>query len=337
MEDFASERAYDFDKELLGIQDFEGFGSASNMSYDPFLLPCDAYGLAVLAWPGIHPQFREEIKKTSSLFAASGVDFKWLEGIPVFKSWKQYTQLWKFTWARWVARGDRLIELSADNRSSSNGSQSNGSQSVSLPAPRDAASKGVCKHFKKFGSCKFGDEECRNGLHPARFRRDPKAPVIPAPLSTAPAVLPAGAPPPVVIEEKNKEVRDCRRCSKSFTECSEYWLKTLKMAAMPWHCVDCRLLNREEKKAQKAVEAAALVAGAAVASEHVPASEKDGGSDFGPWDEVLTWDAEVADRYSISLVIGSTLSDSGDATSNASAAWNAMNKHGLAVTSTSAK
>ena len=75
---------------------------------------------------------------------------------------------------------------------------------------------------------------------------------LPAPNGIC-AVLAAAA------AESDDIVRDCRRCKKAFTESFEYWTVTLKMESMPWHCDDCRALNREEKKALKAANATAAI------------------------------------------------------------------------------
>ena len=54
-------------------------------------------------------------------------------------------------------------------------------------------------------------------------------------------------------------MKDCRRCQLSFSESEKHWTTDLKMQAMPPHCKDCRLKNREEKKALKAANALVAV------------------------------------------------------------------------------
>ena len=165
------------------------------------------------------------------------------------------------------------------------------------PAAAAAASKkkGVCFHFKKHGSCKFGgDEGCRNGTHPAEFKASGG---LPAPLPKV-AVLPAG-----VVVGDDAVVRECRLCKKDFTESQNEWFVEKKLEAMPWHCEPCRKIRHEQRKAKAAevaaivvsqppvnvntsAEAVAVVAAAAAAPSGAE-PEDNGGFSNDAWDEVI--------------------------------------------------
>ena len=155
--------------------------------------------------------FKEEIKSVVRLgvSATQGrIPVRWLQNIPVFKTVLEYENLFRLAWSLYISGGDRRVA-------------SKDCPTVSGPAgPAAPDQSGVskdCKHFKKFGICKFGGEEqCRNGLHPVEFRKSAGnsalVPKIPAPLPLV--VLPAGDPDTIV--------KDCRRCQLPFSESEKY-------------------------------------------------------------------------------------------------------------------
>ena len=84
--------------------------------------------------------------------------------------------MFRLAWNLYTVGGDRLVAVK--DRPSAAPADGSGS---ATPAP--AASGKVCGHFKKHGICKFGDDKkCRNGLHPAKFKKSANGSVaLPAP------------------------------------------------------------------------------------------------------------------------------------------------------------
>ena len=123
-------------------------------------------------------------------------------------------------------------------------------------------------------------------MHPVRFRKSADgAFALPAPNPIS--VLAAG-------DSEDAIVKDCRRCKKSFTESSAYWTVNLKMETMPWHCVPCRALSREEKKSLKAANETAAIPAIVPLIEIAGADSEDAlaDADANHWNEILNWDDE---------------------------------------------
>ena len=104
----------------------------------------------------------------------------------MFKTVEEYETLFCLAWNLYIAGGDHLVAVK--DRPSAAPADGSGS---ATPAPADKAGK-VCGHFKKHGICKFdGDKKCRNGLHPAKFKKSADGSVaLPAPAPIIPAVVP---------------------------------------------------------------------------------------------------------------------------------------------------
>jgi len=77
------------------------------------------------------------------------------------------------------------------------------------------------------------------------------------------------------------------------------------MESMPWHCVPCRALNREEKKALKASNETAAIPASVPLIEIQGADSEDAlaEADANHWNEILTWD----DECDVNLMIASSL------------------------------
>jgi hypothetical protein len=282
------------------------------------LLPSDAFGLLSLFWPAMFKDFKEEVKAAVRMKVKPGsLPVRWLQNIPVFKSVKEYEDLFRMAWALYSSGGDRRVAAKDRPAPAAASSASNGSGQSS--AQDQKSSVKVCKHFKKFGICKFGDStKCRNGSHPAEFKKSSTdtalVPDLPAPLP--PTVLAAGG--------SDNIVKDCRRCKLPFTESEKYWMGELKLDCMPAHCKPCRLLNKEDKSKKSASVAAVPVS----VPESVPdvtdlvVVDGDDSPVVDHWDEILHYDdngedfqlmvsveAEADDSVSIMSVSGAWKSD----------------------------
>ena len=284
-------------------QEFARFQRILNVQ----LLPSDVYGLMKLFWPAMHPEFVEELKAASRMWSVAGNSnsIAWLEGIPVFQSFDRmeardvrqpcYKDFFEMAWDLWTANGDRQVSR-VNPRQLAITPVAPAASGKGQPAA-SSKKKGVCFHFKKHGSCKFGgDEGCRNGAHPAEFKTSGG---LPAPLPKI-AVLPAG-----VVVGDDAVVRECRMCKKNFTESQNEWFVEKKLEAMPWHCEVCRKIRYDQRKA-KAAEVAAIVVSqppvdaspsvvvpAAAADASGAGPEDEGGFSNDAWDEVIRFgDAE---------------------------------------------
>ena len=162
-----------------------------------------------------------------------------------------------------------------------------GGSGFATPAPADKAGK-VRGHFKTHGICKFGgDKKCR------KFKKSADgAFALPAPNPIS--ALDAG-------DSEDANVRECRRCKKSFTESSAYCIVTLKMDTMPWHCGLCRALNKEEKKGLKAANETAAIQAVIPLIEIAGADSEDTLADANAnhWNGILNWEDECNVRLMI--------------------------------------